>query len=82
MIEWLGLEETPKIIKFQPPCHRQSHQPPHLMVLDQVAQGSIQSGPEHLQGWGTHSLSEQHLTIVSVKNFSLTSNNWAAIHFK
>lgn len=34
--EWLGLEGTPRIIKFQPLCHRQGHQPPDL-VLDQVA---------------------------------------------
>jgi len=26
--EWLGLEWTSSIIKLQPPCHRQGHQPP------------------------------------------------------
>ena len=34
------------------PHHRQGHQPPHL--LDQVAQGPIQPGLEHLQGWMGH----------------------------
>ena len=34
---------------------RQGHQPPHL--LDQAAQGPIQPGLEHLQGWGIHLLS-------------------------
>ena len=39
------------------PPARQGHQPPHL--LDQVAQGPIQPGLEHLQGWGIHNLSGQ-----------------------
>jgi len=52
--EWLGLKETPRIIKFQPPCH----QPPYL-ILVQAAQGSIQPGLEYLQGWGIHNLSGQ-----------------------
>ena len=56
--EWPGLEGTSVIMKFQPPCHRQDHQPPHL-ILDQAAQGPIQSGLKHLQGWGIHSLSGQ-----------------------
>ena len=57
------------------PHHRQGHQPLHL-ILDQAAQGSIQPGLEHLQGWGIHSLSGQlfqHLTTLIVKNFPLTS---------
>jgi len=41
-----------------PPCHRQHHQFPDL-VLDQAAQGPIQPGIEHLQGWSIHSLSGQ-----------------------
>ena len=28
IIEWLGLERTPRIIKFQLPYHRHGHQPP------------------------------------------------------
>jgi len=58
IVEWFGLEGTLKIIKFQTPCHRQSHQPPY-MVLDQVAQCLIQLGLEHLQGQSIHNLSGQ-----------------------
>jgi len=54
--EWLGLEDTSRIMDLQPPHHRQGHQPPHLK-LDQAAQGPIQPRLEHLQGWGIHSLS-------------------------
>jgi len=54
IIEQLGLEGTPRMIKLQPPCHRQGHQPPEL-VLDQVAQGPIQ----HLQGRSIYNLSGQ-----------------------
>jgi len=50
--EWLGLEGTPRIFKFQPPCRMQGHQPPHL-IPDQAAQSPIQPGLEHLQGWST-----------------------------
>jgi len=39
------LEETLKIIWFQPPCHQQGHLPPA-----QGAQSSIQPGLEHCQG--------------------------------
>jgi len=76
IIDWLGLEGIPMIMKFQPPCHRQGHQSPHL-ILDQAAQGPIQPGLEHLQGWSIHSLSGQlcqHFTALSVKNFPLTCN--------
>ena len=54
----LGLEGTPRIMKLQHPCCGQGHQPPHLM-LDQAAQGPIQPGPEHLQGWSIYNLSGQ-----------------------
>jgi len=50
------------------PHHRQGHQPPYL-VPDQAAQGPIQPGLEHLQGWGIHNLSGQlfqHLTTLIV----------------
>ena len=47
--EWSGLEGTSRIMNLQPPCHRQGHQPPHL-ILDQAAQDPIQPGLEHLQG--------------------------------
>jgi len=58
IIEWPGLEGTSRIIKLQPLCHRQGHQPPHL-ILGQAAQGPIQPGLEHLQGRGIHNLSGQ-----------------------
>ena len=35
--EWPGLEGISRIMNLQPPCHRQSHQPPHL-ILDQAVQ--------------------------------------------
>ena len=54
--EWPGLEGTSRIMNLQPPA-RQGHQSPHL--LDQVAQGPIQPGLEHLQGQGIYSLSRQ-----------------------
>jgi len=38
IIEWFGLEGTSRIIKIQPTCHRQDHQPPYL-ILDRDAQG-------------------------------------------
>ena len=56
--EWPGLEGTSRITNLQSLCHRQGHQPPHL-ILDQAAQGCIQPGLEHLQGRGIHSLSGQ-----------------------
>jgi len=58
VIEWLGLEGTSRVIKLQPSCCMEGHQPPYL-ILDQVAQGPIQPGLEHLQGWGIHGLSGQ-----------------------
>ena len=72
--EWPGLEGTSRIMNLQLPA-RQGHQPPHL--LDQAAQGPIQSGLEHLQGWGIHNLSVQPVPAphhLLVKNFPLTSN--------
>jgi len=39
------------------PPARQSHQPSHL--LDQVAQGPLHPGLEHLQGRGIYNLSGQ-----------------------
>ena len=75
IIKWLVLEETPSVIKFQIPCHKQGYQPPDP-VLDQVAQGPIQPGLEHFQWWSIHSLSGQPVPAPhhSVKNFPLTSN--------
>jgi len=45
------VERAPRLIRVEALCHRQSHQPPDL-VPDQAAQGPIQPGLEHLQGWG------------------------------
>jgi len=76
ILEWLGLEGTSRIIKLQTLCFMQGCQLSHL-ILDQAAQGPIQPGREHLQGWGIHSLSGQlfqHLTTLIVKNFPLISN--------
>ena len=47
----VGLEGTSRIMKLQPPPNRQGHQPPHFIAA-QAAQGPIQPGLEHLQGWG------------------------------
>ena len=51
IIEWPGLKRTTMIIKFQPLCYVQGHQPP-----DQAAQSHIQPGLECLQGWGIPSV--------------------------
>ena len=56
--EWPGLEGTSRNMNLQPPHHRQGHQLPHL-TPDQAAQGCIQPGLEHLQGWGIYNLSGQ-----------------------
>ena len=53
---WAGRD--PKDPRVPIPCHRQGRQPPHL-ILDQAAQGPIQPGLEHLQGWGIHNFSGQ-----------------------
>ena len=58
MIEWLGLEQTSRIVKLQPPCYRQGHQRPHL-IQDQAGQGPVQPGLEQLQGQSIHNLSGQ-----------------------
>jgi len=62
------LEETLKIIWFQPPCHRQGHLPP-----DQVDHSPVQPGLEHFsrEGAATASLGNlfQSLTTLIVKNF-------------
>jgi len=65
----LGLEGITKITQLQPPCYGQGCHPPA-----QAAQGPIQPGLEHLQGWGTHSFSGQlchRLITLWVKKFLL-----------
>ena len=44
---WLGLEGASRITKLHP----------LYLIPAQAAQGPIQPGLEHLQGWGIHSLS-------------------------
>ena len=56
--EWLGLEETSRINKFQPSCYRQDYQL-LAQILHQIAHGPIQPHLEHLQGQGIHRLSGQ-----------------------
>jgi len=72
-MEWLGLEGTPRIIKFQPSCHRQGHQPPDL-VLDQVALSNLGLNTFRDGASATNLASLfQHLTTPSVKSFPFTS---------
>ena len=75
IIVWLGLEWTLRILKLQPPHHRQDHQPPHL-ISAQAAQSPIQPGLDHFQGWTGHPSGQlfQHLTSLIVKNFPLISS--------
>jgi len=60
--EKLGLEGTSGIIKLQPPCHRQGHQPP-CVILDQAAQGPIQPSLEHPQGHPQPLLPPGHFSV-------------------
>jgi len=48
---WVGRDL--KDPEAQTPHHRQGHQPPHFIAA-QAAQGPIQPGLEHLQGWTGH----------------------------
>jgi len=66
IIEWLGLEGTSRIIKLQPSCCRQGHQPPYLM-LDQAALGPIQPGLEHLQDRVNLNEDSLHPSVVQWK---------------
>jgi len=63
IMDWLRLEGTPRIISFQVPCYRQGHQPPD-MVLDQAAQGLIQSVLEQFQRWGIRSSSGISVCVI------------------
>ena len=53
----LAWEGTSRIIKFQTPWHRHGCQSLDE-VLDQIAQGPIQPGLKHLQGWGIFSCTD------------------------
>ena len=83
--EWLGLEGTSRIMKLQPPCCMQGHQPPYL-ILDQAAQGPIQPGLEHLQGWTGHpqplwaAVPAPHHSHSKELKFSVTSQSlWYSV---
>ena len=64
------MEETSKPTQFQAPAMGRAALP------SSAAQGPIQHGLEHLQGWGTTAPGQlcQHLTALWVKKFLLTSN--------
>lgn len=47
---WVGLEGTPRRVKLQPP----PSPPTSISDTAQTAQGRIQPGLEHLQGWMGH----------------------------
>ena len=72
IIEWLGLEGTSRTIKLQPPCCRQGPQPPNLIPA-QSAQGPIQPGLEHLQGWSGH---PQPLWAACASTSQLVTEGW------
>ena len=57
-IESLELEETLKGHLVQLPCKEQGH-----LQLHQVSQNHIQSDLECLQGWDTHHICEEALTL-------------------
>jgi len=63
------------MMKLQPPHHRQGHQPPHFIPA-QAAQGPIQPGLEHLQGWTGHPqplwAAVQHLTTLIGKSLKIS----------
>ena len=77
IIEWLGLEGTSRITKFQLPCNRQGCQ-----LLDQVMDQIWTRAPSSLalntssSRASTAALGSlfQHLTTLLEKNFFLTSN--------
>ena len=65
---WVGRDL--KDHQLQPLCCRQGCQPPYL-ILDQAAQGPIQPGLEHLQGWGIH---KAHV-VTDVRSFHYPINS-------
>lgn len=50
-------------MKLQPPRRRQGRQRPRL-ILDQAAQGPIQTGLEHLQEWDIHNFAGQPVGMI------------------
>jgi len=73
-MDWVGRD-----IEILTPCHGQCHHPPA-----QAAQGPIQPGLEHLQGWGTHNFSGQTLPgprCPLTANLNLPSFSLKTFHF-
>ena len=58
------------------PLPQAGHQLPDL-VLDQIAEGPIQPGLEHLQGQSIHSLSQHEAHLTQVMSRSDTSDKMA-----
>lgn len=79
--EWFGLEETLKIIQFQTSAIGKGYLP-----LDQVAQGPIQPGLDHIQGWGIHNFTGQHILVpycpLSEEFLPNTSSKYTLFLFK
>ena len=72
---WVGRDLKDHEAPNPPTPFRQGHQPPDL-ILVQAAQGPIQPGLEHLQGWMGHPqpLWAACFSTLTVKNFPLTPN--------
>jgi len=69
---WVG--KDPKDHQIPSPLSWQGHHPEDL-VVDQVAQGPIQVGLEHLQGRSTHTVSYPHpLSVRSLLNLQGTKS--------
>ena len=76
----LGWKGPQRSLSFYPPCHRQGHQPPDL-VLDQVSQGPIQSGLEHSQSrTSTEGIKKQ--TKKKNQNKTTTTKNHSCAIFR
>lgn len=63
IIEWPGVEGTPKTIKLQPPRHRQGCQPPYL-TLDHIwyaVRPSVKWKIEAISFWGILNLEEKEI---------------------
>jgi len=66
---WVGRDLKDHLVL--PPCYGQEQHPP-----DQVAQSSIQPGPEHCQGGGSHSFPGQPVQVSAAALLTLkTSTN-------
>jgi len=76
------LEGISRIIKFQPPCHREGHQPPYL-ILDQAPSNVALNTSRDRASTASLGNLFQHLTTLLVKNFPLISNlNFPSFNLK